>query len=233
MLEVNIMKEFLINLIKLFLSIVVVLFIEEYFFKVVGLVGIELSNTPLIRLIIYSLLGIIIYIIYGEEIRKAFSKYQNKLGSNLLYTIISYIIVFIAMMLLNYILKLLATNLNLTYTGLNFSNIFNEAFDLNLIVIFIVDMLIIPFVKVIVFVLGINNLIKGQSALIVSGLCYALYTGFMLGGTLSNIFFDVIDEIVLFMLLSYLYRKNDNIVYSILTLIFYGLFSSLIITKLV
>ena len=31
------MKEFLINFVKLFLSILIVLFIEEYFFKILGL----------------------------------------------------------------------------------------------------------------------------------------------------------------------------------------------------
>ena len=117
------MKEFLVNFIKLFLSIIIILFIEEYFFKVLSLVGINLSINTFIKLIIYVLEFIFIYIIYGEEIRSAFNKYQNKFGSNLLYTIVSYIIVFIAMMIVNYLVKIIASNLDMTYNGLNFINL--------------------------------------------------------------------------------------------------------------
>ena len=226
------MKEFLINLVKLLLSIIIVLFTQEYFFKILGLVGIELSNSPVVKLIIYILEFIAIYIIYKAEITSAFSKYQNKLGSNLLYTIISYIVVFITMMITNYLVKLVANNLDIIYTEPNFINIFNEPFDLNLIITFIVDLIIIPFVKVSIFVLGINSLINGKAGSIICGLSYALYEGFMMGGNFGAVFIDCIDELVLFILLSYLYKKNGNIVYSVLTLIFYELFSGLIITKL-
>ena len=226
------MKEFLVNFIKLFLSVLIVLFIEEYFFKVLGLVGIELTNNTIVKLIIYILEFILIYIIYGEEIRSAFSKYQNKLGSNLLYTIISYIIIFIAMMIVNYIVKLIANNINIPYSGLNFINIFNETFNFDLIVNSLINIIIIPFVKVSIFVLGINNLVKEKAGLILSGLLYALYEGFLIGGNFGNVFINVIDECILFILLSYIYKKNSNIVFSILTLMFYELFSALIIAKL-
>ncbi len=226
------MKDFLVNFIKLFLSILIVLFIEEYFFKILGLIGIELSNNLVVKLIIYILEFILIYIIYGREIGSAFSKYQNKFGSNVLYTIISYIVVFIAMMITNYIVKLIASNLNTPYSGLNFINIFNETFDFDLIVKFIINIIIIPFVKVAIFVLGINNLVKGKAGTFLSGLLYALYEGFLIGGNFGAVFIDVIDEFVLFILLSYLYKKNANIAFSILTFIFYELFSGLIVAKL-
>ena len=226
------MKEFLVNFIKLFLSIIIILFIEEYFFKVLSLVGINLSINTFIKLIIYVLEFIFIYIIYGEEIRSAFNKYQNKFGSNLLYTIVSYIIVFIAMMIVNYLVKIIASNLDMTYNGLNFINIFKEPFSLDLIITFIVDMLIIPFVKVAIFVLGINNLVKGKAGSIICGLSYAVYTGFLLGGNFGVVFIDIIDECILFILLSYVYKKNGNITFSILTYIFYVLFSALIMAKL-
>ncbi len=227
------MKEFIVNLIKLVLSVIVVLFIEEYFFKVMSLVGLHLTETPLVRLIIYILEFIIIYIIYGREISAAFSKYQNKLGSNFLYTVISYIVVFIAMMITNYLVRLIATNLNIRYSGLNYINIFNKTFNFDLIVLFITTMIIIPFVKVSIFVLGINNLFKGKIGIFFSGLLYALYEGFLIGGNFGHVFIDVIDEFVLFVLLSYIYRKNSNIAFSIVTFILYELFSALLITKIV
>ena len=226
------MKDFFINFIKIILSILIVLFIEEYFFKVLGLIGIELSNNTFVRLIIYLLEMVLIYIIYNGELKSAFSKYQNKFGSNLLYTIISYIVIFIAMMITNYIIKLIATNIKMDYTGLNFVNIFNESFDFNLFVKLIVDMVIIPFVKVTIFVLGINNLVQGKASALISGLSYALYEGFLIGGSVGYVFINVIDEFILFILLSYIYKKNGNIAFSILSFIFYELFSSLIMAKL-
>ena len=68
------MKEFFINLIKILLSVLIVLFIEEYFFKILGLVGIHLAETNVVRLIIYIIEFVLIYIIYGREISSAFSK---------------------------------------------------------------------------------------------------------------------------------------------------------------
>lgn len=227
------MKEFLINLIKLILSVIIVLFVEEYFFKVIGLVGLQLTETPVVKLIIYIIEFIMIYIIYNRELSSAFSKYQSKFGSNVLYTIISYIVIFIAMMITNYLVKLVANSISIKYTGLNFINIFNQKFNFDLIVVFLTTMIIIPFVKVTIFVLGINNLFKGQVGIIFSGLLYALYEAYLIGGNFGNVFIDVIDEFVLFMLLSYVYRKNDNIAYSIITLILYELFSALLIARII
>ncbi len=226
------MKDFLVNFIKLFLSILIVLFIEEYFFKAFGLIGIHLEESLLVKVIIYVLEAILISIIYGKEISSAFSKYQSKLGSNFLYSVISYIVVFIAMMITNYIVKLIASNLNIAYSGLNFINIFDKSFDVNLIVDIIIRIIIVPFVKVSIFVLGINNLVKGRGGIVLSGLIYALYVGFLIGGSFGHVFIDVIDEFVLFVLLSYLYKKNSNIAFSIVTLILYELFSALVLSRL-
>ena len=226
------MKDFLVNTIKLVLSILVVLFIEEYFYKALNLVGLQVSETPTIKLIIYILEFIIIYVIYHSEIKSAFSKYQSKLGSNFLNTVVSYIVIFIVMMIVNYIVRLIASNLNIKYSGLNYTNIFSKTFNYELIVLFITSMIIIPFVKVSIFVLGINNLFNGKIGIFLSGLLYALYEGFLIGGNFGHVFIDVIDEFFLFVMLSYLYRKNSNIAYSIITLILYELFSALLITKI-
>ncbi len=226
------MKEFFINFVKLFLSILIVVFIEEYFFKTLDFIGITLDNNTFIRVIIYLIEFVLIFIIYNAEIKSAFSKYQSKLGSNLLYTLISYIVIFIAMMIANYIIKLVANNINMNYTGLNFINIFNESFDFNLIVKLMVDMIIIPFVKVTIFVLGVNNLICSKAGGIISGLSYAIYEGLLIGGEVGYVFINVIDEFILFVLLSFIYKKNSNIAFSIITFIFYELFSALIAAKL-
>ena len=225
------MKEFFINIVKLLLSIIIIFFIEKFFFEFTSFLGLKLTENTLVTLIIYIIEFTLIFIIYSNEIKSAFSKYQNKLGSNMLYTLISFIVVFITMMITNYIVKLIASNLNITYNGLNLINIFDKTFNFDLIVLFLKSIIIIPFVKVVIFVLGINNLVKGKASTIISGLTYALYEGFLIGGKFGNVFIDVIDEFVLFIILSYIYKKNNNIAFSIITFILYELLSSLLITK--
>ena len=227
------MKEFLVNAIKLFLSILIILFLEEYFFKVIALIGINIEKTNTISLIIYILEAILIYIIYNSELKSAFSKYQNKFANNILYSLISFIVIFMAMIITNYIVKLIANNLNSTYHGLSFINIFNEEFNFNLLITFIKSIIIIPFIKVCIFVLGINNLIKGKSSIVISGITYALYEGLSIGGSFGAVFIDCIDEFVLFMLLSFIYKKNSNIAFSIVTFILYELLSGLLLTKVI
>ena len=226
------MKEFFINVIKILLSILIIVFCEEYFFKVMELIGLTISNTPFISLIIYLIEGIIIYIIYGKELRSAFSKYQDKFANNFLYSIISFIVLFVAMMIANYVLKLISNSVNITYHGLSYYNIFNESFSINTVISFIQNIIIIPFIKVSIFVLGINNLVKGKTGPLLSGIGYALYTAFLMSGDLSLIILNVIDEFILFMLLSYIYKKNDNITFSIITLVLYELLTGLLLVKL-
>jgi hypothetical protein len=226
------MKDFLVNFIKLFLSILIIFFIEEYFFKLMGLIGITLHKTALVSLIIYLLEFILIYIIYNKEVSSAFGKFQNKFGSNVIYSLIAFIVLFISMMITNYIVKLIAANLQMPYDGLNFINIFNKSFDFDLIVLFITKIIIVPFVKVVIFVLGVNNLVKGKAGMFMSALTYALYEGFLIGGNFGTVFINIIDEFVLFLILSYIYRNNSNIAFSIITFILYGLLSGLLITKI-
>lgn len=225
------MKKSFVNLIKLFLSIIITLFIEEYFFKCTSLIGLKLTETAFIKLIIYIIEFIIIYIIYKDEINSGFSKYQNKFANNILTTLISFIILFIAMMITNYIVKLIAANLSVTYHGLNYINVFEKNFDLDLIVVIIKDIIIVPFVIVSIFVLGINNLIGGKTSSLLSGAAYYIYNAFVLGGKFSNLFIDVIDEFVLVFILSYIYKKNNNIAFSIVTFILYELFAGVLVNR--
>ena len=116
------MKGFFVNLVKVLLSILIMFFIEEYFFKFMKLIGLHLSNTSVVSLIIFIIEFILIYIIFREEISSGFSKFQNKFGSNILTVLISFLVLFVVMMISNYIIKLIAANINLTYHGLNYIN---------------------------------------------------------------------------------------------------------------
>ena len=89
------MKDFFVNLFKLILSILIFLFTEEYVYKALNSFGIIVKNSNLISLIIYLIMAVCIYIVYKDDINAAFHKYKYKLTTNLFYTVLSFIIVFI------------------------------------------------------------------------------------------------------------------------------------------
>lgn len=228
------MKNGLGYLIKLIVSILLIMYTETYFWRLMNALDINLSNinSNIISLVIYIILFSLIFLVYRAEIKSAFSKFDNKIGTNLLYTLVAFIIIFASMMLTNYIVKVLANAFSVNYLGLSFTNIFNKPFNIDLIVIFLKDIIIIPAIKVIVFVLGVTNLFEGKTGIFFSGLLYALYKAYIIKGTFIFLLINVIPYLILFILLSYVYKKNSNIAFSIITYIFYELFASLLIGKL-
>ena len=227
------MKNFLGNLIKLILSILILLFGEEYFYKFMDFLGINLSkiSSNIVSLIIYILIAVCIFIVYKDELQSAFIKYKSKFGSNFLYTVISFIVLFIAIMISNYITKYVASLLDVHYNSLSFINIFNKSFDLDLVITIIKTIIIIPFIKVTIFVLGVNNLVNSKSGVLLSGLVYALYVLYPFNGTILYMLVNCIIDFVLFSILAYIYKKNNNIAFSILTYILYVLFAGLLTVK--
>jgi hypothetical protein len=228
------MKNGLGYLIKLIVSILLIMYTETYFWRLMNALDINLSNinSNIISLVIYIILFALIFLVYRAEIKSAFNKFDNKIGTNLLYTLVAFIIIFASMMLTNYIVKVLANAFSVNYLDLSFTNIFNKPFNIDLIVIFLKDIIIIPAIKVIVFVLGVNNLFEGKTGIFFSGLLYAIYKAYIIKGPFIFLLINVIPYFILFILLSYVYKKNSNIAFSIITYIFYELFASLLIGKL-
>lgn len=221
--------------IKLLISLLIVIFGENYFFKFMDFIGISFGkiNNNIISLIIYLIISFCIYIIYKPEIKSGFRKIKNKFGSNIINILISFIVMFIIVMLTNYLCSAIAHSFNLKYNGLSFINIFNKTFNGSLIITIIRDIIMKPFIKVAVFVLGVNTLVKGKFGSILSGLLYASYQGYILGGSLSYILINVFTSFVLFAILAYLYKKNNNISFSIVTYVLYELLAAILIGKIV
>ncbi len=220
-------------LIKLVLSILLIMYTETYFWRLIDALNINLGNinANIISLIINLIIFALIYFVYRSEIKSAFNKFDNKIGTNIIYTLVSFIIIFFAIMLTNYIARVVAGAFNVNYIGYPFTNIFDKPFNLDLIIIFIKDIVIIPMIKVVVFVLGVNNLFEGKTGIFFSGLLYALYKAYLIKGEFIFLLINVIPYFILFILLSYIYKKNSNIAFSIITYILYELLSSVLIGK--
>lgn len=224
----------IVNLIKVVLSILVLLFTEDYFYKLLDLLKLSINSQYIFSLIVYIIIFIVIFIIYKSEILSAFHKYKYKLMSNLFYSIVSFIIVFIGMMIVDYLLIALSKGLNITYEGLKFINVFDYSFSLELIVVIIKDIIIKTFIKVCIFVLGINNLFGKRFGTFLSGLIYSLFTLYTMCGFNASLLYVLINMIpyfTLYSMLSYIYIKNNNIAYSIVSFSLYELFASALIRR--
>ena len=77
------MKDFAVNLIRLLLSFIILLFSEEYFYKFLSLFKINISKT-FTSIILYVLISFFIYLIYKPELKSEFKKFKRKFMSNIL-----------------------------------------------------------------------------------------------------------------------------------------------------
>lgn len=233
------MKKSFANFIKLALGILILIFTEKYFFMLLSLLGINIvvaSNITksLINLLMYLLIAVMVSLIYKAEIKSAFSKFKRKTASNLLYCLIAFLVIFIVIVITNYICKSIANSFKLAYYGINYLSIFNKEFNLDLMLIIIKQILLIPFIYVVVFVLGSSLLFDGKLSIFFSGLFYASFVAFTNYSALGwgSIIINVIPRFLLFACLAYINKKNNNIAISIITYMIFILLSGFLITKI-
>ena len=221
------MKDFAVNLVRLLLSFIILLFSEEYFYKFLSLFNINISKT-ISSIILYVIISFFIYIIYKSELKSEFKKFKRKFTSNVVYAFVAFLILFVIMLVVNYILSVVAKSFYISYNNIQFYNIFNKPFNLDLIIEFLKNIIMIPFLKVTIFDLGVNRLFSYSGSIFASGLAAALYNAYLIKGTAGYMIVNSILTFVLFMFLAVIYRKNNNIVTSIVTYSIYMLLASVL-----
>lgn len=221
------MKDFAVNLIRLLLSFIILLFSEEYFYKFLSLFKINISKT-FTSIILYVLISFFIYLIYKPELKSEFKKFKRKFMSNMVYAFIAFLIIFVTMLVSNYILSVIAKSFYINYNGISFYNIFNKPFNLDLILEFLKNIMLIPYLKVTIFDLGVNRLFSYSGSIFASGLAAALYNAYLIKGSIGYMIVNSSLTFILFMLLALIYRKNNNIVTSIVTYSIYILLASVL-----
>ena len=219
------MKDFAVNLIRLLLSFIILLFSEEYFYKFLSLFKINISKT-FTSIILYIIISFFIYLIYKPELKSEFKKFKRKLMSNMVYAFVAFLIIFVTMLVSNYILSVIAKSFYISYNSISFYNIFNKPFNLDLIIEILKNIILIPYLKVTIFDLGVNRLFSYSGSIFASGLAAALYNAYLIKGTIGYIIVNSSLTFILFMLLALIYRKNNNIVTSIVTYSIYMLLAS-------
>ncbi len=225
------MKDFAVNLIRLLLSFIILLFSEEYFYKFLSLFKINISKT-FTSIILYIIISFFIYLIYKPELKSEFKKFKRKLMSNMVYAFVAFLIIFVTMLVSNYILSVIAKSFYISYNSISFYNIFNKPFNLDLIIEILKNIILIPYLKVTIFDLGVNRLFSYSGSIFASGLAAALYNAYLIKGTIGYMIVNSSLTFILFMLLALIYRKNNNIVTSIVTYSIYMLLASVLYSSI-
>lgn len=225
------MKDFAVNLIRLLLSFIILLFSEEYFYKFLSLFKINISKT-FTSIILYIIISFFIYLIYKPELKSEFKKFKRKLMSNMVYAFVAFLIIFVTMLVSNYILSVIAKSFYISYNSISFYNIFNKPFNLDLIIEILKNIILIPYLKVTIFDLGVNRLFSYGGSIFASGLAAALYNAYLIKGTIGYMIVNSSLTFILFMLLALIYRKNNNIVTSIVTYSIYMLLASVLYSSI-
>lgn len=225
------MKDFAVNLIRLLLSFIILLFSEEYFYKFLSLFKINISKT-FTSIILYIIISFFIYLIYKPELKSEFKKFKRKLMSNMVYAFVAFLIIFVTMLVSNYILSVIAKSFYISYNSISFYNIFNKPFNLDLIIEILKNIILIPYLKVTIFDLGVNRLFSYSGSIFASGLAAALYNAYLIKGTIGYMIVNSSLIFILFMLLALIYRKNNNIVTSIVTYSIYMLLASVLYSSI-
>lgn len=225
------MKDFAVNLIRLLLSFIILLFSEEYFYKFLSLFKINISKT-FTSIILYIIISFFIYLIYKPELKSEFKKFKRKLMSNMVYAFVAFLIIFVTMLVSNYILSVIAKSFYISYNSISFYNIFNKPFNLDLIIEILKNIILIPYLKVTIFDLGVNRLFSYSGSIFASGLAAALYNAYLIKGTIGYMIVNSSLTFILFMLLALIYRKNNDIVTSIVTYSIYMLLASVLYSSI-
>lgn len=225
------MKDFAVNLIRLLLSFIILLFSEEYFYKFLSLFKINISKT-FTSIILYIIISFFIYLIYKPELKSEFKKFKRKLMSNMVYAFVAFLIIFVTTLVSNYILSVIAKSFYISYNSISFYNIFNKPFNLDLIIEILKNIILIPYLKVTIFDLGVNRLFSYSGSIFASGLAAALYNAYLIKGTIGYMIVNSSLTFILFMLLALIYRKNNNIVTSIVTYSIYMLLASVLYSSI-
>ena len=225
--------------IKLLLCIVLINFAEIYYFDILSLIGINVNAYSLLikEILIFILFLIIlfsVYYLYKDDITRDFRRFKRNIFPNLLMVIVFFIVVTFSVKVSEYLSTLIADYFKVKYITLTFINVFNEPLNINSFIYTIKNILIIPFISSIIYVHGINDLIRDKNkGILFSGLVAVIFIGLGLKGSFLTILFSVIPYFILYISLSWIYRKNNNNVwYASVTLIFYTLLGSILIEKI-
>lgn len=203
------------NLIKIITLLLLVTFGSDYFLKFISYLGITKFNQDIVIFIFYILLFIIAYLLYKDEINSDFRRFKRNLFPNILMTIVFFIVLSLGVGIANYFGKVIADTFRVEFLNLEMVNIFKKTIDINFLIYFIKNILLIPFIMVITYILSINQDIKSKNkGMFISAFIASLSSVVLMNDSFLYIIINVIPFFTLYFILTYIYQK---------TIIIYGI----------
>jgi len=219
------MNKKLVGIIGTILSIIILIYFESTMYKIINIVGIDLSSFStliniIVNLVIKLLMCILIYFIYKKDFKKRYS--NSNLIRNGLFLVIYLICLVLLMYIFRYIIGFIGDIFDINIIKEEYYNIFNKTLDVSLVIKIIADYLITPFLYCSVVLLACNKLFRHNNTFILfSGIVGSIIYAFTLSGTLGFVILNSIYTFILFSILAFIYKRENSIWMSILL---YGLY---------
>lgn len=229
------MKNRTMAIVQLILCIVVIFLVRTFFFKVLSLLGLNFTGVAytIANFIKHLLTAIITFIIYYRNIKSGQKKFGKTWLNSFIYCVSCFVFLLVVTVLLHNALNYLGNprGINVAY---NFTNYFSAKFTISSALNLVIDAIILPFLLCVVFPLGFSNIFKKSGgASLIAGVTYGIINAINLNTSIEGALFLSITPAVIVMLLTYLYKTNQNIWSVILTYICYVLFGIFAINYIV
>lgn len=220
------------GIIKLLIGIILINYGKSYYLSLLNFLGLSFSSYSFLIqesliVLFYLVVAFIVYLFYKDELKSDLRRFKRKSLPNILMIIVYFIVLTLVFKVASFLLGLVFTSLKEDNFMRFLPNLFKEKLDVSLILYILKNIILIPFIKVVIFILGVNDLIRGKrKGIIVSGLVGSISVGITLSGTLGNIIIECIPYFILYLSLALIYRENNsNVWFSYLTFILCNLFS--------
>lgn len=227
------MKKKLSGILGIIISIVVLVYFETFVYKVINMIGINMSNySSMIKLIIdlfiKGIMCFIIYYIYKKDLKNR-RRCNDNILKVLLVFVVSLLSIVMGMYLFSYVVKYIADIFNVSVLEQEFYNIFNSSVNINIVIKIIVDYIMMPFLYCGVVLLSVDRLAnRNNTVIILSGVLAGIINALTLSGTLAFVIVNSLNIFLLFSILAFIYKKQNSI-YFVITLYSFYLMSNIFI----
>lgn len=219
------MKNNMKGIIQLVLSILIFILFHFFYFQFLGLFSFYPTGIlyEIVNFIKYLLISIIVFVIYYGNIKHGQTKFNKTFLNSLIYSVACFVFLIVITIILHEVLNYLGNSRGISISY-NFTNYFSQQFTLSFALNLIIECIFIPFLLCIIFPLGFSNIFKRSGvASFLSGLTYGIICAIGYHSSLEYAIYHALTPALIVVLLTYLYKTNQNIWSVIITYAMYVL----------
>lgn len=229
------MKSKTMGIIQFVLSIIVLVLFHFFYWRILGLFGLHLTGIAyeIAKFIKYLLISATIFVIYYKNIKSGKTRFNKTFLNSFIYSVACFIFLIVITILLHKLLNYIGNPRGIS-VAYSFTNYFTKKFTLSFALNLIIECIFIPFLLCVIFPLGFSNMIKkAGTASFICGLVYGILYAVSLNASFEYALFHALTPTCIMMLLTYLYKTNQNIWSVVITYAFYVLFGIFAINYIV